>query len=95
MSTEQVKSGKEVLDDFFANIGAIENVDKTIANSLSDLFASGKFTDKNIINEFTIAKLKNASFKIEKCIFSGETNLLKSFAENKYKKKPQIRGFFC
>lgn len=61
MSTEQVKSGKEVLDDFFANIGAIENVDKTIANSLSDLFASGKFTDKNIINELQKIREENGN----------------------------------
>ncbi len=61
MSTEQVKSGKEVLDDFFASIESIENVDKTIASSLSDLFASGKFTDKNIINELQKIREENGN----------------------------------
>ena len=59
MSTEQVKSGKEVLDDFFANVESIANVDKKIANSLSDLYASGKFTDKNIINELQKIREEN------------------------------------
>lgn len=34
---EKVKSGKEILDDFFDGIEEIENVDKDIAKMLSKL----------------------------------------------------------
>jgi hypothetical protein len=47
---EKVISGKEMLDDFFANISEIENVDKSIAETFSELYSQGKFTDANIKN---------------------------------------------
>lgn len=47
---EKVISGKEMLDDFFANISEIENVDKSIAEAFSELYSQGKFTDANIKN---------------------------------------------
>jgi hypothetical protein len=51
MEETKVKSGKEILDDFFNEISSIENVDKTIAESLAALYASGKLSDKNVANE--------------------------------------------
>lgn len=51
MEEEKVQSGKEILDDFFTEISSIENVDKEIAKSLAELYANGKFTDKNVVNE--------------------------------------------
>lgn len=47
----KVKSGKEILDDFFENIKSIENVDKDIAKMLADLYTQGKLTDVNVKNE--------------------------------------------
>jgi len=47
----KVKSGKEILDDFFANITEIKDVDKEIAQSLSNLYSQGKLTDANVKNE--------------------------------------------
>ena len=47
---DQVKSGKEVLEDFFKDISNIKNVDKAIAEALSDLYIKGKLTDVNIKN---------------------------------------------
>jgi hypothetical protein len=47
----KVKSGKEILEDFFKDIQNIENVDQNIAQSLSKLFEQGKLTDANIKNE--------------------------------------------
>ena len=47
----KVKSGKEILDDFFENIESIANVDKDIAKMLADLYAQGKLTDVNVKNE--------------------------------------------
>ena len=48
---EKVKSGKEILDDFFNGIEEIENVDTDIAKMLSELYQNDKLTDTNIKNE--------------------------------------------
>jgi hypothetical protein len=47
----KVKSGKEILDDFFVNIENIPNVDKDIAKMLSNLYSQNKLTDTNVKNE--------------------------------------------
>jgi hypothetical protein len=47
----KVKSGKEILDDFFINISMIENVDIDLAQSLSNLYKQGKLSDVNLKNE--------------------------------------------
>jgi hypothetical protein len=48
---EKVKSGKEILDDFFNEIEEIENVDVDIAKILSELYQNDKLTDTNVKNE--------------------------------------------
>ncbi|WP_026837019.1 hypothetical protein [Gillisia sp. JM1] len=48
---EKVKSGKEILDDFFNEIDEIENVDVDIAKMLSELYQNDKLTDTNVKNE--------------------------------------------
>lgn len=55
----KVKSGKEILNDFFKDIQNIENVDKEIAQSLSKLFEQGKLTDANIKNELQRLREQN------------------------------------
>jgi hypothetical protein len=57
MEKANVKSGKEILNDFFKEISNIENVDKTIAESLAVLYHNGKLTDKNVVNE--LQKIRN------------------------------------
>ena len=47
----KVKSGKEILDDFFENIENIPNVDKDIAKMLSNLYSQNKLTDTYVKNE--------------------------------------------
>lgn len=48
---EKVKSGKEILDDFFNGIDEIENVDAAIAKMLSELYQNDRLTDTNVKNE--------------------------------------------
>lgn len=48
---ENVKSGKEILDDFFNGIETIENVDGDIAQMLKRLYQEDKLTDTNVKNE--------------------------------------------
>ena len=56
-----VKSGKEILDDFFENIESIENVDKDIAKMLANLYEENKLTDINVKNELPKLKLKDGN----------------------------------
>ena len=57
----KVKSGKEILDDFFTNISKIKNVDKGLAESLSNLYEQGKLTDTNVKNELSKLRDKDAN----------------------------------
>jgi len=61
MVENKVKSGKEILDDFFSEISSIENVDKTIANSLAELYTNGKLTEKNVANELQKIRTENGN----------------------------------
>lgn len=61
MAENKVKSGKEILDDFFKEISSIENVDKTIANSLAELYTNVKLTDKNVVNELQKIRTENGN----------------------------------
>lgn len=56
-----VKSGKEILDDFFTNISKIQNVDKGLAESLSNLYKQGKLSDTNVKNELSNLREKDAN----------------------------------
>lgn len=48
---ENVKSGKQILDDFFNEIENLSNIDKEIAQLFATLYSHNKFTDVNIKNE--------------------------------------------
>ena len=48
---ENVKSGTEILDEFFENVDQIENVDQEIAQMLVRLYKDNKLTDINVKNE--------------------------------------------
>lgn len=48
--SDGIKSGKEVIDEFFAEIMNIEGVDKKTVEKLTSLYIEGKFTDTNIQN---------------------------------------------
>ncbi len=61
MEENKVKSGKEILDNFFKEISSIENVDKTIAESLAELYNNGKLTDKNVVNELQKIRTDNGN----------------------------------
>lgn len=47
---EQIKSGKEVLDEFFHTLKEVPNVDEDVANVLLELYQSNKLTAKNLAN---------------------------------------------
>jgi hypothetical protein len=47
---EAIKSGKEILDEFFSEIKQIPNVDQKLAEALALLYRDQKFTEKQILN---------------------------------------------
>ena len=57
----QIKSGKEILDEFFNNVQNIENVDKTLAQTIATLYEQGKMTDINVKNELQRLREQNGN----------------------------------
>ncbi|WHF50996.1 hypothetical protein QGN23_11215 [Chryseobacterium gotjawalense] len=52
-----IKSGVEILDEFFENLVDLENVDSKIAELLKDLYLEGTLTESHVKNE--LEKLRN------------------------------------
>jgi len=66
----QIKSGKDVIDEFFAEILNIEGTDESTVNKLIELYADNKFTDSNIQN--ALEELKLEAIKPKKIKENGE-----------------------
>ena len=49
--TDAIKSGHEILDDFFYKIEEIKGVDGEVALLLKSLYQQGKLTHTNLSNE--------------------------------------------
>lgn len=47
----EIKSGKEVIGEFFQDIEKIDGVDKKTVTMLASLYREGKLTNTNIENE--------------------------------------------
>ena len=56
-----VKSGKEILDEFFKSILKIPQVDKSLASEIEMMYAEGKLTSTNLSNK--LAALKEEELK--------------------------------
>lgn len=51
--TDQIKSGQEILEEFFSQIINIEGVDGDVAETIIKLYQEGKLTNINISNELS------------------------------------------
>jgi len=51
--TDKIKSGHEILDDFFSQITSIDGVDQEVANTVLKLYQDGKLTNTNLSNELS------------------------------------------
>lgn len=47
---EDIKSGKEILDDFFKNLEKMPNIDKKIVDILTELYRDKKLSQKFLSN---------------------------------------------
>ncbi len=59
----QIKSGKEILDNFFQNMKNLSDVDEKIAEKLCELYNQGKLTNINITNALINLRNDNGSNK--------------------------------
>lgn len=62
----EIKSGEEILKEFFENIDTISNVNKKLAKKLMDLYNDGKFTDTNIKNMLDNLIKEEVEYEAEK-----------------------------
>lgn len=53
MENKEIKSGIEIIGDFFKNINELEGVDQKISNLFFNLYEAHKFTDTHIKNGLT------------------------------------------
>jgi len=50
--SDEVKSGQQMLDEFFSELAEAKEVDKEIADIVIKLYGEGKLTNTNLSNEF-------------------------------------------
>jgi len=62
MSTN-IKSGKQILDDFFDSLYQLDKVDNNITEILIKLYQQGKLTDVNLKNELQTLRDKDVGAK--------------------------------
>jgi hypothetical protein len=68
--SDEIKSGKDVIDEFFAEIPNVEGVDQKTVDKLVELYGTGKLTDRNIQN--AMEELKQAELNPQKEQDNGE-----------------------
>ena len=68
--SDEIKSGKDVIDEFFSEILNVEGVDQKTAEKLVDLYGENKLTDSNIQN--ALDELKREALKPKKEQDNGE-----------------------
>lgn len=56
-----IKSGTEILDEFFHNLGELKNVDPKIAELLKDLYLEGALTESRVKNGLEVLRNDNNS----------------------------------
>ena len=50
----EVKSGHEILNEFFSQVENIDGVDKEVATLIARLYQEGKLTNTNLSNELSL-----------------------------------------
>jgi len=61
--TARIRSGQEVLEEFFAEIASIDGIDNDVANIVINLYRDGKLTDTNLSNELARIRQEKTSDK--------------------------------
>jgi len=61
--TARIRSGQEVLEEFFAEIASIDGIDNDVANIVINLYRDGKLSDTNLSNELARIREEKTSDK--------------------------------
>jgi len=48
--SDEIKSGKQILDEFFQEMKVIPEIDENVVNTIIGLYAEGKLSEKNLAN---------------------------------------------
>ncbi len=56
--TNDIKSGREILENFFSDIGNLKVADKKVVDALIKLFRDEKLSNINLSNEFDALRRK-------------------------------------
>lgn len=59
--SEDIKSGKQILDEFFQEIKNMPDIDEDVVKSIINLYESGKLSDKNVSNALLDLREKPAN----------------------------------
>jgi predicted RNA-binding protein with RPS1 domain len=59
--SDEIKSGKQILDEYFQEIKSMLNVDENVVNCIIDLYETGKLSDKNLSNALLELREKPAN----------------------------------
>ncbi len=61
--TDQIRSGQEVLEEFFTEIASMDGIDNDVANIVINLYRDEKLTDTNLSNELARIRGEKTSDK--------------------------------
>lgn len=61
--TDRIRSGQEVLEEFFTEIASIAGIDNDVANIVINLYREGKLSDTNLSNELARIREEKISDK--------------------------------
>jgi len=61
--TDRIRSGQEILEEFFMGIANIDGIDNDVANIVINLYRDGKLTDTNLSNELARIRQEKTSDK--------------------------------
>ncbi len=61
--TDRVRSGQEILDEFFTEIAGMDGMDNDVANIVINLYREEKLTDTNLSNELARIRGEKTSDK--------------------------------
>jgi len=61
--TDRIRSGQQVLEEFFTEIASMDGIDNDVANIVINLYRDGKLTDTNLSNELARIREEKTSDK--------------------------------
>ncbi len=61
--TDRIRSGQEVLEEFFTEIASMDGIDNDVADIVISLYREGKLSDTNLFNKLARIRGEKTSDK--------------------------------